>query len=111
MKRNLLIAFILAGLVTGVSGQDRIITLANDTIPCKISKVTRSDIHFDVITRGVTTSGRMPLANILSYSVSPATQVNPAAPGENRDKPVVTGSIPRLRLGFNGGAGYIFSSA
>jgi len=111
MKRNLLIAFILAGVVTGVSGQDRIITLANDTIACKINKVTRSDIHFDVMTGGVTTSGRMPLANVLSYSVSPATTVNTATPGENRYIPAETESFKRLRLGLNGGAGYILSSA
>ena len=117
MKRNLLIAFILAGVVTGVSGQDRIITLANDTIACKINKVTRSDIHFDVITGGVTTSGTIPLSNILSYSVSPAKAENPtltvnsSKPREDRYKPAATGSFQRLRLGLNGGAGYILSSA
>jgi hypothetical protein len=51
MKRYLLLAFILAGLNTGLSGQDRIITLNNDTIVCKIKKVTGSYIHFDVSTQ------------------------------------------------------------
>lgn len=105
MKRYLLIAFILAGVFPGISGQDRIITLTNDTVECKINKITRSDIHFEITTAGVRTSGRMPMANILSYSVNPATNQ------ENRDKPVVTGSFPRLRLGISGGFGYLFSSS
>ncbi|MBE0678903.1 MAG: hypothetical protein IH592_09075 [Bacteroidales bacterium] len=105
MKRNLLIAFILAGTVTSLSGQDRIITLNNDTIDCKINRVTRTDIHFDLTTHGVTTTGRMPLADILTYSV------NPAATQARIYKPAMTGSFPRLRLGLTGGAGYLFSSS
>lgn len=105
MKRNLLIAFILAGIVTSLSGQDRIVTLNNDTIDCKINKITRSDIHFNITTQGVTTTGRMPLADILSYSVTPtATQVKMY----NQD---TTGSFKRLRLGISGGAGYLYSSS
>jgi len=105
MKRNLLIAFILAGLVTSLQGQDRIITLNNDTINCKINRVTRNDIYFDLTTQGVTTTGRIPLADILTYSI------NPAATQALRYKPAMTGSFPRLRLGISGGAGYIISSS
>lgn len=105
MNRYLLIALILAGLVPGVSGQDRIITLNNDTIECKINRVTRTDIHFDVNTRGVKTSGTMPLAGILSYSV------NPSASQERKAKPSMNGSFPRLRLSLSGGGGYLFSSS
>lgn len=105
MKRYLLIAFILAGVVTGASGQDRIITLNNDTIECRINRVTRSDIHFDVNTNGVTTSGTIPLSGILSYSI------NPSATGKRKANPVVNSSFPRLRVALSGGAGYLFSSS
>jgi hypothetical protein len=105
MKRNLLIAFILAGLVTSLSGQDRIITLNNDTIACRISRVTRSDIYFDVITQGVTTTGKMSIADILSYRVSPAQEIG------QEYKAVRSGSAGRLRFGLNGGMGYITSSS
>jgi hypothetical protein len=105
MKRYLLLAFILAGFITGLSGQDRIITLNHDTIACKIQRVTRSDIHFDVSTQGVTTTGRMPLAGILSYTVSSPEGSVP------EDKSVSTRSAGGLRLGLNGGMGYIISSS
>lgn len=105
MKRNLLIAFILAGLVTSLSAQDRIITLTNDTIDCKINRVTRSDIYFDVITQGVTTTGKIPLTGIISYSVSPVQT-------SGQDYRVVkSGSTGTLRLGLTGGMGYIISSS
>lgn len=105
MKRYLLIAFILAGVVTGASGQDRIITLNNDTVECRINRVTRSDIHFDVNTNGVITSGTIPLAGILSYSISPS------ATEYRKVKPAVSESFPRLRVALSGGAGYLFSSS
>lgn len=105
MKSYLLIAFVLAGLVTGVSGQDRIITLTNDTVQCKISKVTRNDIYFDINTGGVKTSGKMPLTAILSYSVNTAAATS-GKPDQNGND-----FYPRLRLSLSGGAGYLFSSS
>ena len=105
MKRYLLIAFILAGVVTCTSAQDRIITLNNDTIECRINRVTRSNIHFDVNTNGVITSGTIPLAGIISYSI------NPSGTGNRKTKPAVNGSFPRLRVALGGGAGYLFSSS
>ena len=105
MKRNLLIAFILTGLVTGISGQDRIITLTNDTVECKINRVTRGDIYFDVTTQGVMTIGRMPLADITSFSISPAGGSVPVS------RALSTVPARRLRIGLNGGMGYIISSS
>lgn len=105
MKRYLLLAFILAGLNTGLSGQDRIITLNNDTIVCKIKKVTGSYIHFDVSTQGVTTSGRVPRSGVLSYTVSSPEASVPVY------EVVKTRSSGGLRLGLNGGMGYLTSSS
>ncbi|NLD63782.1 MAG: porin family protein [Bacteroidales bacterium] len=105
MIRNLLITLLLLGLASGLSGQDRIITLNNDTINCRIRKVTRNDISFDVITSGITTSGNLRLAEIRSYSISTAT-------GRSQDfKPVSGRTSGNLRLALNGGMGYIISSS
>lgn len=105
MRRSLLFAFILAGLAGGLSGQDRIITLNHDTIECRITKVTRSEIHFDILTQGVTAAGKMPLAGILSYSVSPT---DGAAP---KYEALTARPAGGLRLGLSGGMGYIISSS
>ena len=104
MKLNLLIVLCLAGFVTGLSGQDRIITRSNDTIDCRIGRITRSEIHFELVTRGVKTTGRLPMGEVLSYSVSPA-----ALPVQEY-KPSKTGLSGTLRIGLNGGMGYITSS-
>jgi len=105
MKRSLLFVFILAGFAAGLSGQDRIITLNQDTIECRIKKITRSEIHFDISSQGITTTGRMPLTGVLSYSVSPAAGV---APLYDAMKPRPAGG---LRLSLSGGMGYIISSS
>jgi hypothetical protein len=105
MKRNLLIVLILAGLVTGLSGQDRIITRSNDTINCRIDRVTRSEIHFELVTHGVKTTGSLPTSEVLSYSVSPSTLP------EQEYEPLKTGLAGRLRIGLNGGMAYITSSS
>jgi len=101
MKRNLLIALILAGIVTGLSGQDRIITRNNDTIDCRIDRVSRSEIHFELLTHGVRTTGRLPITEVLSYSVSPSTLP------EQEYKPLETWLAGTLRIGLNGGMGYL----
>ncbi|MDZ7634733.1 MAG: hypothetical protein U5L72_10065 [Bacteroidales bacterium] len=95
----------MQGLLPACRGRSRIITLTHDTIACRITKITRSDIHFDVYSQGIMTSGRMPLAGILSYSVSPAKSPPPLY------EAVSSGSPGRLRLGLNGGMGYIISSS
>jgi hypothetical protein len=105
MKRNLLIALILAGVVTGLSGQDRIITRSNDTIDCRINRITQREINFELVTQGVKTEGHLPLNEILSYSVSPAS-----LPGQAY-RPLHTGTAGNLRVGLNGGLAYITSSS
>lgn len=107
MKRCLLIILIFAGLSAGLAGQDRIITLRNDTIVCKITKITRNEIQFDIVSQGVRAAGRLPLSEICSYSVStlPMWEPGPAYP------PAGTTPAGSLRIGFNGGMGYLTSSS
>jgi len=101
----MLLTIILSGLAPKVLPQDKIITQNNDTIDCRITRVTRSDILFEVDTKGIRSAGRIPLASILSYSISPVSAQTELF------KPVVSESFPRLRLGVSGGIGYIFSSS
>lgn len=107
MKRCLLIMLVLAGLSAGLAGQDRIITLRNDTIVCKITKITRNEIQFDIVSQGVRAAGRLPLSEILSYSVStlPMWEQGPAYP------PAGTAPAGSLRISLNGGMGSIISSS
>ncbi len=107
MKRCLLIILVLAGFTTWLAGQDRIITLSNDTIVCKITRITRNEIHFDIVTQGLRAAGRLPISDVLSYSVTtrPVWEQGPAYP------PARTTPAGSLRIGLNGGMGYIISNS
>ncbi len=105
MKRSLLIALILATFITGLAGQDRIITYRNDTIDCTITRITRNTVWFDTSVRGVKTSGRIPVNDIYSYYILPSgtgDQVNRVNAG------ITSGS---LRISLNGGLGYLTASS
>ena len=56
MKRILLLALILTGKAFPLFPQDQIITRNNDTIECKITRVTRNEILFEIDNKGVTSS-------------------------------------------------------
>lgn len=105
MKRSLLIALILAAYFTGLAGQDRIITTGNDTIDCRITKITRNTIYFDTSVRGIRTSGRVPVTNVYSYYILPSGSEEQV----KRDEAVTTAG--RMRIGINGGLGYLTASS
>jgi hypothetical protein len=104
MKKNLLFAILLIGLLPKGYSQDKIITMNNDTIDCKINRISHNTIFFDVTTRGVITSGKLTLNNVSNYIISVKT--TPEVP-----KSVNTNSFERLRFGTNGGLGYLVSSS
>lgn len=97
----------MPGLSAGLAGQDRIITLRNDTIVCKITKITRNEIQFDIVSQGVAQAGRLPLSEICSYSVSTLPMWEPGL----AYPPAGTTPAGSLRIGFNGGMGYLTSSS
>lgn len=123
MKRILLLALILTGTAVSLFPQDQIITRNNDTIECKIIRMNRNEILFEIDTKGVTSSGKIPFTEIASYSVtnpptagsrpaSPPGAMRPASPtGSIGPRLADTGPLSRLRMSLNGGAGYIFSSS
>jgi hypothetical protein len=73
MKKNLLIVILLLGLLPVGYSQDEIITVNNDTIDCKITKISRNTIFFELTTRGIKSSGELPLNSVLNYTVSAQT--------------------------------------
>jgi hypothetical protein len=103
MKRNLLITILLICILPGAFSQDRIITLKNDTINCKIIKISHNKIFFELSTSGVKSSGDLPLNGVLNYTVSQKTE----AGGQIVPGPV---SFNRLQLGLSTGAGYLLGS-
>ncbi len=104
MKKLFLIAVILIALLYSGYSQDKIITLSNDTIECRINRVTRSTIYFEMITRGIRSSARLPLVSILSYTF--AGKMDPAF----QDASAGEESFNRLRLGLNAGPAYMVAS-
>jgi hypothetical protein len=102
MKRNLLITILLIGLHTIGYSQDKIITVKNDTLDCKISRISHNVIFFNLTTKGVKLNSELPLKSILSYSIS-------GKPVQEKEKGVFEDSFERLRFGLNGGPGYLMA--
>ncbi|MBE0673375.1 MAG: hypothetical protein IH591_01815 [Bacteroidales bacterium] len=105
MNRILLLTVFMFALTLNGISQDLIITLSNDTIDCRITKVTRSDIFFELTTMGIRSEGRLPLLGILNYTVSPG--LNQSA----TNTILQPASYHKLRIGINGGGGYLYGSA
>lgn len=82
MEKILLTAIFLFSLLCSGYSQDKIITLNNDTIDCKITKVVDNIIYFEVIFQGVKRSGKVDHNRIFKYIISEET--NPA--GQKRTK-------------------------
>ena len=103
MKNKLTAVMFFFGLIPAVFSQDKIITINNDTIDCKINKVSRNTIYFDLNTLGVKSSGEMPLNMVSGYIVAEKTS-SEVQTNTN------TGSDNRFRFGLSGGAGYLLGS-
>jgi hypothetical protein len=104
MKKDLLIAILLFGLLCKSYSQDRIITMNKDTIDCKINKITHSTIFFDMTTKGVKSFGKLPMTTILNYTIS-----GKAAAAEQ--KTINSEPFERFRFGMNGGLGSLLASS
>ena len=100
----LLLLLFLSISYAGVS-QDKIITTQSDTIDCKIIKITKKVIYFDMITKNIKSSGKLPLSNVSRYTIESKVSEN--------HETVQKKSVPyqRLRLGLGGGFGYVFASS
>lgn len=104
-RRIFLLIVFFYSLALSAHSQDKIITITKDTIDCKITKISRNTIFFDLITSGIRTEGSLPLSKVLNYTIS-AGGVAPEKP-----ESLSVGSFERIRLGISGGAGYLLASS
>ncbi len=98
--RILLIPVLFFSLFMAAYSQDMIITNNNDTIDCKITRISRNTVYFDVFTSGIRTAGSIPLSNVRNYAIS-ATGI------PDYVKIPASTSTSRFRIGINAGAGYL----
>ena len=103
MKKIVPAVIFFLGFIPAVFSQDKIITINNDTIDCKINKVSHSTIYFDLNTLGVKSSGEIPQNMVSGYIV--ANKTSPEVQEKTN-----TGSGNRFRFGLSGGAGYLLGS-
>jgi len=87
------------------ASQDKIITTQNDTINCKIKKITKKSIYFDLNTKNVKSSGEVPVSEVSHYIIEPKSSENQ----EVIQKEFVP--YQHLRLALGGGFGYLFASS
>ena len=87
------------------ASQDKIITAQNDTINCKIKKITKKSIYFDLNTKNVKSSGEVPVSEVSHYIIEPKSSENQ----EVIQKEFVP--YQHLRLALGGGFGYLFASS
>jgi len=64
-----IIPFIVFAFVS--LAQDKIITLQQDTIDCKIIELNNNKITFHITTKGIISTGVLPRTEVLTYLVSP----------------------------------------
>lgn len=102
IKTIFTIAFIW--LVSLAKAQDRIITLQNDTINCKISKISSSNISFKIKNGSVLTNGKIERDKVLSYFSENAGNID-------NTNFLATNPGGRWRLGLSGGLNYLTGSS
>ena len=104
MKRRLILLILFAGFCFTVFSQDKIITLNHDTIDCRITKISNNTVFFEVMTKGVKSSGELPLTSILNYTAS-------GKEGIQEKKPINTEQFERIHIGVGGGFGHMLASS
>ena len=112
MKQFLLVLFLLCISWTVLS-QDKIITHQNDTIDCKITRVTNEFIHFSVFDKSgiLLMRSRLPMSAVKDYTQSALTTDKPPDLYEEERATDMTYTIsdpPKFILSVNTGFTYQF---
>ena len=105
LKSMPLIALIILGLgcCMPAFAQDRIVTVSNDTIDCKINRVSPQSIYFTRFRGDVKTKSGISRKDILSW------QVNETEPSAGNTAASIYQN-PKWRLSVTGGGGYRLAS-
>jgi hypothetical protein len=104
-KTKLSTVFLILGLgfFLSVSSQDRIITISNDTIPCKINRVSSNAIYFSQFSGEVKTKSSISRKDVKAWQISEPDRTNTEAKSE-------IFRTEKWRIAMNGGGGYRIAS-
>jgi hypothetical protein len=93
----------VSGIFFSVSAQDRIITVSNDTIDCKINRVSPNAIHFTQFSGEVKTKSSIRRSDVKTWQISePEGTQDESAGGAYQTE--------KWRIALNGGGGYRIAS-
>jgi len=104
-KTELSTVFVILGLgfFLSVSSQDQIVTISNDTIPCKINRVSSNAIYFTQFTGEVKTKSSIRRNDVKAWQIfEPESTQAESGGGVFRTE--------KWRIAVNGGGGYRIAS-
>lgn len=107
LKKLLFIAISMFPLL--LEAQDKIITVGNDTIKCKITEIHKSTILFEIKTKGIKQKGEIDRAEVKGYYFSDPSsqyQINHV----RRDRSIST-DLQKIQIELNGGLSYLAGSS
>lgn len=102
MRKITFTIFILFIVNASTFGQDLIVTTDNDSINCRIAKVSSDFIYFSILSEGEINNTLMPSENILVYTYAffKESSVPPSSSP-------VDSNYPHFSVGINGGFSYM----
>lgn len=98
-----MLLLLCAAFLLSASAQDRIVTVSNDTLHCKINRVSAQHIHFTQFSGGVKTKSGISRKDVKSWQVSEAEEF------EDNGAPNVFQN-DRWRFSITSGGGYRIAS-
>jgi hypothetical protein len=100
-----LISMILLTCFISAEGysQDWIKPFNHDTLSCKIARITKDAVYFDINTNGIRTSGKILKTNIAGYHIAGEEEL------PFSDQAIIP-TYKRITLVLNGGYGYLLGS-
>ncbi len=120
LNRTILALFAIL-YCSGLSAQDKIVTVTNDTIHCKITRIGQKSVRFSVLQDAATSMGIINLSQVRTLIIDSVSAESESKNGEQgtllpdnsaESHPWVNldAAPKRLRLGFSAGSGYLTGS-
>ncbi|MBN2264087.1 MAG: hypothetical protein JW735_14305 [Prolixibacteraceae bacterium] len=113
--KKLLLIFALAGAccLNSLLAQDQLITVAGDTIHCKITELGNNQISFQLNSNGIFSEGKVSKDQLKTYSISEETfqELNHPKPKTTTYIDSIRSTYQRNSISVNAGYGYLTASA
>jgi hypothetical protein len=104
--KKIILCFVLFLSLQGVRGQDRIITVQQDTISCKILSITSTHVNYEQKIGNKQVVGKfIPVEQVLEYYINTQSEVI------NRVDPYKVRLAHPWRIGLQAGGGYLLASS